>query len=229
MNLAIFGRNTRSVLISRNVLEHHAATISVEHDFHAICRLVDANHLDGLIIDCANTGIDPLEAVQALRERTDVPLFVIVPNDDEINRVLLLELGADDCIDSAISPRELLARVRSVLRRMSENGKPATPGHILEAADIRLYRGSFQVEVNGRPCQLTTAEFRMLERLMLADGSVVTREELAAYGLGRALPVEDRSVDVHMSRLRRKLGNPSSGATRIRSLRGRGYMLVCTG
>jgi two-component system response regulator CpxR len=140
-----------------------------------------------------------------------------------VDRILGLEIGADDYVPKPFDPRELVARIRAVLRRTQEPHSDNPSDESLTVGDISLSVLTRTALCNGVPVDLTGAEFNMLELLLRRSGMVVTREELAQAALGRPLSAFDRSVDVHVSRLRKKLGCIPGAEERIRPVRGIGY------
>jgi two-component system response regulator CpxR len=170
-----------------------------------------------------------LDLLRRLRARVGSSIVMLTPRTETVDRILILELGADDCLSEPFNPREILARIHAILRRAREM-RGDTPQqdltHALVVNDISLDTGRRQVRRTGEAVELTAAEFSLLEVLMNNAGQVVRREELAARVLGRALSREDRSLDTHVSRLRRKLGRESPGAERIMTIRNVGYLYV---
>jgi DNA-binding response OmpR family regulator len=154
-----------------------------------------------------------------LRESGDwTPVLFVTARDDEVDRVLGLELGADDYVTKPFSPRELVARVRAVLRRTGE-GRGGPDGDRLRAGAVELDLGSRRVRADNRQVELTTTEFDLLTHLMRRPGRVVPREELLTDVWGYPPGTPTRTVDVHVAQLRAKLGD----AVRVRTVRGVGY------
>jgi two-component system response regulator CpxR len=152
-------------------------------------------------------------------------VVLLTARGDEMDRIVGLEIGADDYLSKPFNARELLARIRAISRRNSRErggaGKlPVTVG------DLELDPGSRSVVLNGALLEVTTVEFNLLEVLLRAAGSVVTRDEIAISVLGRELSPFDRSIDVHISKLRKKLGTLPNGRERIKTIRNTGYMYV---
>jgi DNA-binding response OmpR family regulator len=210
-------------------LATHGVTLDhVEDGPAAIERLGGgASAYDIVLLDVMLPGIDGFEVCRRLRARHDVPIVMLTARGEDTDRVVGLEIGADDYVPKPFNPRELLARMRAVLRR-------ARPGAV-QAAD-RVQVGDLVIDVpahkallGGRELQLTSFEFRVLVALARRAGETVTREELAGAVLpkgGRYDPSVDRSLDVHVSHLRQKLGDDAHQPRRIRTVRGVGYVLV---
>jgi DNA-binding response OmpR family regulator len=171
-----------------------------------------------IVLDLGLPGMDGTEVVRALRADGDwVPILVVTARDDEVDRVLGLELGADDYLTKPFSPRELVARVRTVLRR--SDGAPPSEDRSLTVGAVELDPGRRRVWAGGSEVTLTTTEFDLLAHLMRRPGRVYEREELLSAVWGYAAAAGTRTVDVHVAQLRAKLGAHSP----IRTVRGVGY------
>jgi DNA-binding response OmpR family regulator len=180
---------------------------------------------DAIILDVMLPGGSGFDLLKSLRAQSQVPVLLLTARGESVDRILGLEIGADDYIPKPFDPRELLARIRAVLRRSQESHSEseAAADETLTVGDISLALNSRTALCSGVPVELTGAEFNMLELLLRRAGKVVTREELAQAALGRPLSAFDRSVDVHVSRLRKKLSCIPGGEERIRPVRGIGY------
>jgi DNA-binding response OmpR family regulator len=184
---------------------------------------LDARAYDVVLLDVMLPGADGFEICRRIRRKHDVPIVMLTARGDDTDRIVGLELGADDYLPKPFNPRELLARVRAVMRR-------ARPGAVSE----RLTVGALDVDVpghratvGGKEVSLTSFEFRLLVALMRRAGETVPREELAsALKGGDYDPSVDRSLDVHVSHLRQKLGDDAREPRMIRTVRGVGYVLV---
>ena len=176
---------------------------------------------DLVVLDLMLPGIDGLELTRRLRAEpawAALPIIMLTAKADEIDRVVGLELGADDYVAKPFSPKELLARVRAVLRR----ARPADDGRALAGGEIALDPGRHRVTVAGTPVELTPKEFDLLHALMASGGRVLSREHLLnrVWGYARADEIESRTVDVHVRRLRAKLG---AAGRRIATVKSLGY------
>ncbi|MBP7146416.1 MAG: response regulator transcription factor [Acidobacteria bacterium] len=181
--------------------------------------------LDLVILDLELPRKSGLAVLGEIRRASSVPVIVVTARDHEADRVAALELGADDYIGKPFSTRELLARIRVVFRRIDEAAARAGTRRN-RALGIRIDRGARRVFVAGREIGLTGVEFALLERLVRDAGEVVSREILFMDAMGRPATASDRSLDVHISKLRRKLGPLPDGGQRIKSVRGSGYLFV---
>ncbi len=185
-------------------------------------RLARAELPDVVVLDLMLPGLDGLEVCRQLRREAAtrrLPIIMLTARGEEVDRVVGLELGADDYVVKPFSPRELIARIRAVLRR-SDGPVPEPTGRA--TGELHVDEARHAVTVGGRPVELTAKEFGLLAALMRADGRVLGREQLleTVWGYGNAAEIESRTVDVHVRRLRAKLG---SEARRIVTVKAVGY------
>jgi DNA-binding response OmpR family regulator len=201
----------------RGYLEREGLRVRVEVDGNGALEAVAAQRPAVVLLDVGLPGLDGTQVCRRMREAGDwTPVLFVTARDDEVDRVLGLELGADDYVTKPFSPRELVARVRAVLRRSSASSGPSdrlAVGPL--TADLRTRR----VTVDGTPVDLTTTEFDLLTYLMRRPDRVCSREELLAEVWGYPAGTPTRTVDVHVAQLRAKLGD----AVRLRTVRGVGY------
>jgi DNA-binding response OmpR family regulator len=172
-----------------------------------------------VVLDLALPDLDGLELCRQLRDSADVPILILTARDEEADRIIGLELGADDYVTKPFSPRELVARVRAVLRRAEPVPLDA---HVVELGDLRIDFRSRAVMVGGSTVQLRTLEFELLAELARHAGRVVTRDRLLDQVWGISFAGGTRTVDVHVAQLRKKLGRPQL----IQTVRGVGYRLL---
>jgi DNA-binding response OmpR family regulator len=197
-------------------------TIAAVHNgIHGLDRALSMEHAL-VVLDLMLPGMGGLEVLRKLRARSPVPVLILTARGEDIDKILGLEIGADDYVPKPFNPRELVARIRAILRRTS---RAATTSGSLIAGDIRLDPQSREVWVNEAHLALTSVEFTLLELLLRQAGNVVTREQLTESVLGRKLGPFDRVIDVHVSNIRKKLGASENGQ-RIKSIRGSGYLFV---
>jgi two-component system, OmpR family, response regulator CpxR len=190
---------------------------------------VALNHtFDLIVLDVMLPGTRGFEVLQRIRHSSRVPVIMLTARGQEVDRILGLEIGADDYLPKPFNPRELAARIQAVLRRTaSSSPAPATPpptAEQLHLGDIELDPGSRTVLRAKGEVELTSAEFDLLGAFLRSPGIVIGREELARQVLGRDLAPFDRSIDVHVSNLRRKLGPLPDGKERIKAIRSVGYL-----
>jgi two-component system, OmpR family, response regulator CpxR len=178
-----------------------------------------------IVLDIMLPGMNGLDVLRNLRKQSRIPVLILTARGDDVDRIVGLEIGADDYLPKPFNPRELMARVRAILRR-SQGDAQGGAGEKVMVGDVELDPASRVVRRAGDPVELTSVEFALLEALMRAAGQVVTRETLAQNVLGRRFMPYDRSIDVHVSKLRRKLGDQSVDAERIKTIRGVGYVFT---
>ncbi|NLS14001.1 response regulator [Vibrio sp. SM6] len=182
-------------------------------------------HIDLILLDVMMPKLNGTETLKKLREQWETPVLMLTAKGDEIDRVLGLELGADDYLPKPFSDRELLARIRAILRR-TQSGRKDKPSEQIEYQEIVLYPGKQEAYYQGALLDLTTTEFALLSHLVQHPGQILTKEALSLDVLGKRLAAFDRAIDMHVSNLRKKLPDRFDGKSRIKTLRGRGYMLV---
>lgn len=180
---------------------------------------------DLLIIDVMLPGENGFEILKRLRNTSAIPIIMLTARGEELDRILGLELGADDYLPKPFNPRELSARIRAIFRRLEAHHSP-TEGDTLRVGQIRLHAGSRKAFVADREIRVTDVEFRLLEIFVRAAGKVQKRQDLALKVLDRRLAYDDRSLDVHISNLRRKINGPDGPEIEIKTIRGIGYMLT---
>jgi DNA-binding response OmpR family regulator len=185
------------------------------------------NHFAAVILDVMLPGMSGLDVLKQLRQKSSVPVLMLTARGSELDRILGLELGADDYLAKPFNPRELVARLRAILRRTAGSGTAASqPIHL---AGVELHPESRSVTCGGKPVSLTGAEFDLLYAFLRNPGKIITREDLTQAALGRPMSPMDRSIDVHVSNLRRKLGPYQGDQERIKAIRGSGYVYLLPG
>ncbi len=183
-----------------------------------------ASPYHAVILDVMMPGMDGFEVLRELRKTSDVPVLMLTGLGDEADRIVGLEIGADDYLPKTFSSRELLARLRAVTRRSRTRTVEATPPELC-AGSLRLCEETHAVILGDQPLDLTTLEFAILTALLKSKGRVKTRERLIEEVSERRFDVFDRSIDVHVSSLRKKLGDDAKNPRFIRTIRGIGYSL----
>src|SRR5436190_15129888 len=181
------------------------------------------------LLDVMLPGVSGFDVLRAVRATSRIPILMLTARGDDIDRIVGLELGADDYLSKPFNPRELVARIRAVLRRTRAGADGAGPPAQLTVDDVTLDFGRRVARRAGNAVALTAVEFSLLELLVRAAGSVVRRDDLARGALGRGLLPFDRSIDVHVSRVRKKLGPRPDGGERITTLRAVGYLYTRAG
>jgi two-component system, OmpR family, response regulator len=201
-------------------LEREGFSVTAVQDGEAAARLAATSAFDIVVLDVMMPRVDGVEALRRIRKASRIPVIMLTARGDDVDRIVGLELGADDYVTKPCTPRELAARLRAILRRVQPQADASGP---ISVAGLVLWPEKRRVEWRSRPIELTSTEFNLLEVLMRNAGRVVSKRDLAEQGLGRPLARFDRSVDVHLSSIRQKLGE---AAALIRTVRGMGYHLV---
>ena len=199
---------------------------TVQHGTRGLERARTGSH-DLIVLDVMLPGMNGFDLLRELRTTSDVPVLLLTARGDELDRIVGLEIGADDYLPKPFNARELLARIRAIGRRNAREVRGAGgPKQPVTVGDVELDPGSRTITLNGKVVEVTTVEFNLLEMLLRSAGNVVSRDEIALAVLGRELSPFDRSIDVHISKLRKKLGDLPNGRERIKTIRNTGYMYV---
>ena len=197
---------------------------------HAIHNGVEAaaecttHHYDIILLDVMLPKLNGFDVLRNIREISDTPVIMLTARGEEIDRIVGIEMGADDYLPKPCSPRELLARIRGVLRRTIKQMHPVNHAVELSQGDVVLNKLTRSVSCKDELLELTAAEFNILEILLMHVGQVVSKADLTGQALRRDMTKFDRSIDVHISKLRRKLGKNKQGYDRIRTIRAIGYV-----
>ncbi|MGL6030195.1 MAG: two-component system response regulator CpxR [Legionella sp.] len=176
---------------------------------------------DAIVLDVMLPKLNGFEVLKAIREHLETPVLMLTARGEDIDRIVGLEIGADDYLPKPCNPRELTARLRAILRRTQ---KIPAPRPIIEQHNIVVDCSKRHVTMAGTYLELTNAEFNILEMLIKSPGQAFSKEELTEYALGRKYTAYDRSIDVHISNLRNKLGDNQHGEPLVKTVRGFGYM-----
>ena len=176
-----------------------------------------------VVLDVMLPGLNGFEVLRKIRSESRIPVLMLTARGDDVDRIVGLEIGADDYLPKPFNPRELTARIRAILRRATSN-EPSPIATAVSVGDIQLDPGTRVVKRAGENIELTAVEFDLLEKLLRGSGRIITREELSNDVLHRSLSPFDRSIDMHISNLRRKLGHNFGELERIKTVRGVGYI-----
>jgi DNA-binding response OmpR family regulator len=186
---------------------------------------------DLIVLDVMLPGENGIEVLRQIRGKMDTPVVMLTARGDDIDRIIGLEMGADDYLPKPFNTRELVARIRTVLRRAKpDRDEPAvTPSSkTITVGDVEIDLGTRNVVCSGKRIEVTSVEFNLLEQLIRNAGRLVSREDLTLKVLGRRLTPYDRSIDGYVSKLRKKLGHEVSGNERIKAIRSVGYLYALT-
>lgn len=209
-------------------LGRHGYRALVAEDAEALDRLLAEEPPDLLIVDIMLPGDDGFTICRKVRRDSEVPIIMLTASADETDRILGLELGADDYLGKPFNPRELLARIKAVLRRThSAPGETPAEARLVTFGGWRLDRMTRElIDSAGERCALSGADFQLLQVFLEHPGRVLSRDELFELSRGRTAPPLDRSIDVHVCRLRQRLGEESQYHQLIRTVRGAGYVFT---
>jgi two-component system phosphate regulon response regulator OmpR len=213
----------------REYLEGYGFEVMGLPDGSQVLERVRSELPDIVILDIMLPKRDGLDVLREIRTESSVPVIMLTAKGDDADRIVGLELGADDYLPKPFNPRELLARMKAVLRRLPPEEKTRTAGHehlIIEAGGLALNKAKQTLLVEGREIELSTTEYKILEALMEHPNTVLSRERLMNLARGRDFVAFDRSIDVHISKLRAKLDSHPHFRKRIKTVWGTGYMFV---
>jgi DNA-binding response OmpR family regulator len=212
-------------------LARHGFAVTTEHNGELGLHRALTGEFSIVLLDVMLPGLDGFEVLRRLRTSSQVSVLLLTARGEDIDRIVGLEIGADDYLPKPFNPRELLARVRAILRRSATSqpgraaGTPAAIKH-LSVGGIELDTGARTATCNGIELDLTNVEFELLGALMAAPGQILTREHLTELVLDRRFNPFDRSLDMHVSRLRRKLDDAANLGDQIKTIRSVGYQLA---
>ena len=196
---------------------------TVHDGLQGIERAVSGQHAL-VVLDVMLPGLNGFEVLRRIRAVSRISVLMLTARGDEVDRIVGLEIGADDYLPKPFNPRELVARIRAVLRRVEAPLQPQADSSRLIVGDIELIPSTRTVRCAGQAVDLTSVEFTIFETLLRLVGQVISRDELVRQALGRNLSSYDRSIDVHVSSLRKKLGPKADGSERIKTVRNIGYL-----
>ncbi len=189
-------------------------------------RALSGEHLL-IVLDVMLPGMNGLDVLRRLRNTSRIPVLLLTARGEDVDRIVGLEIGADDYLPKPFNPRELVARIRAILRRtQEEKADERRVPEIVRVGDVELDPATRTVRQKGKPVELTSVEFNLLQVLLREAGRVVTREFLVDAVLSRKFSPFDRSIDMHVSKIRKKLGDADGGIDRIKTVRGVGYIFT---
>jgi DNA-binding response OmpR family regulator len=212
-------------------LEPEGFQIEAVHDGNrGLDRALNGEHLL-VVLDVMLPGMNGFDVLRRIRNTSRIPVLLLTARGEDVDRIVGLEIGADDYLPKPFNPRELVARIRAILRR-TQAGEKAGEGvddqipDVVHVGDIELDPATRIVRQNGKPIELTSVEFNLLHVLLREAGRVVTREHLVDAVLSRKFSPFDRSIDMHVSKVRKKLGDSDNGSDHIKTVRGVGYIFA---
>lgn len=218
--------DTELVELLRDYLLREGFDVDTAANGEAGLQATLSQHYDLVVLDVMMPGIDGIDTLSRLRRTSNVPVIMLTARGDDTDRIVGLELGADDYVPKPCTARELTARVRAILKRTA--AAASDPEQPIVAGPLTLWPAQRRAQWQGAALDLTSTEFNLLEVLARRAGNVVSKPDLSAEALGRPLARFDRSIDVHMSSIRHKLGKLSDGRSCIQTVIRKGYQLVTT-
>ncbi|KJY82658.1 transcriptional regulator [Vibrio galatheae] len=226
-NILLIDDDTELTGLLKEVLSFEGFDVSEANNGEEGLALLN-EQVDLILLDVMMPKLNGMETLKRLRENWQTPVLMLTAKGEEIDRVIGLELGADDYLPKPFSDRELLARMRAILRRTQSNtpSKGSKSSDCIEYQDIQVFPGKQEAYCQGEPIELTTTELALLSHFIQNPGQTLTKEALSLDVLGKRLAAFDRAIDMHVSNLRKKLPERADGKARIKTLRGRGYLLV---
>jgi len=209
-----------------NYLQGEGFEVTAQADAEAGVTAALTGRHQLVILDVMMPRLNGVEALRRIRASSRIPVLMLTAKGDDTDRIVGLELGADDYVPKPCTPRELVARVRAILRRTQPGGGNDAAPAVISAGPLTVYPRQRRAEMHGRPLELTSTELSLLEVLARNAGRPVTKGALSEQALGRALARFDRSIDVHVSSIRRKLGTLPDGRSWIQTVLRQGYQWI---
>lgn len=223
MKLLIVDDDTELCELLQEYLAGEGFQTAAVHDGEAGLRAAESGDYGMVILDVMMPKVSGMEMLRELRKHSNIPVIMLTARGEETDRIIGLELGADDYLPKPFNPRELAARIRAVLRRQSA---PAEHGDTVTVDGLEWRAKSRSICEHGQPLPLTSTEYDVLALLLARNGEVVSKEEMSETVLGKKLGPYDRSLDVHITHLRQKMAPLADGSPRIKTIRAVGWMLV---
>jgi len=208
----------------RDYLIAEGFDVAMAHDGESGVREALSGRHAIAVLDVMMPGINGIEVLRRIRGESAMPVVMLTARGDDTDRIVGLELGADDYVPKPCTPRELTARIRAILKRIG--GAGLGQARVITAGALSVWPENRKAEWNGQAVELTSTEFSLLEVLVRHAGQIVSKEDLSMQGLGRPLMRFDRSIDVHVSSMRQKFGALPDGRSCIQTVIRKGYMLV---
>ena len=210
----------------KEYLEREDFGATAVYDGEAGVRHALSGDYEIVVLDVMMPRLNGIEALRRIRMHSRIPVLMLTAKGDDVDRIVGLELGADDYVPKPCTPRELVARLRAILRRTQVAETDDTPVGPLTVGPLTLWPAQRRAEWAGQPLELTSTEFNLLETLARNAGRVVSKADLSEQALGRQLARYDRSIDVHLSSIRHKLGVRADGRSYVQTVRGLGYQFL---
>ncbi len=225
-NVLLIDDDQELVELMRDYLVQDGFRVQVAHDGASGLALALQGEAEIVILDVMMPGMSGIQTLAAIRAQSVLPVLMLTARGDDVDRIVGLELGADDYVAKPCTPRELAARIRAILKRSGALAAPVPAGQPLRVGDLVVWPAQRLAEQGGQVLALTSTEFNLFEVLVRNAGHVVSKAELSQQALGRPLARFDRSIDVHMSSIRNKLGKLPDDRSLIQTVIRQGYQLV---
>lgn len=222
MRVLLVDDDTRLSTMVASYLSGHGFAVETRSDGATGLQAALGGRYDAILLDVMLPDSDGFELCRKIRAGSDVPILMLTARGDDTDRIVGLEIGADDYLPKPFNPRELVARMRAVLRRV----RPAAPADVMRVGNLEIDRGARAVRKDGSPIELTAHQFDLLLALAERPGRVLTRSQLMQLVRGEELDAFDRSIDVHISRIRAQIEDDPKHPKRILTMRGAGYLFV---
>lgn len=210
----------------KEYIEQENFQVQVAYDGVAGSQVLLQQAIDIVVLDVMMPKLNGIETLKTIRQHSNVPVIMLTAKGDNTDRIIGLELGADDYVPKPSSPREIVARIRAILRRVKPQGITDTLSEKITVGALCIWPAQRLVEWDNQPVILTSTEYSLLEILAKNAGQVVSKQDLSQHGLGRPLARFDRSIDVHLSSIRHKLGLLPDGRHCIQTVFRSGYQLL---
>jgi two-component system, OmpR family, response regulator len=221
--LVLIDDDVELVSMLKEYLQQEGFDVTVGHDGVTAEQYVLTGYFDLMILDVMMPVQDGIQTLRNIRMHSSIPVIMLTAKGDNNDKITGLELGADDYVPKPCTPRELVARVRAILRRIQSN---ASRTYEITVGDLKIWSSQRRAEWQTRVLELTSTEFNLLETLARHAGAIVSKEELSLQALGRPLAKFDRSIDVHLSSIRQKITQHSGNPNVIQTVYRMGYQLV---
>ena len=225
-NVLLIDDDQELLELLRDYLEQDGFRVQLANDSASGLALALQGEAEIVILDVMMPGMSGIQTLAAIRAASVLPVLMLTARGDDVDRIVGLELGADDYVAKPCTPRELAARIRAILKRSSVMTAHAPAGQSLRVGELVVWPAQRLAEQAGQVLALTSTEYNLFEVLVRNAGCVVSKDELSKQALGRPLARFDRSIDVHMSSIRNKLGKLPDGRSLIQTVIRQGYQLV---
>ena len=207
-------------------LDTEGFNVNAVHDGESGVAAALSGDYQLVLLDVTLPKLNGFDALKLIRQQSDVPVLMLTARGDDVDRIIGLEFGADDYLPKPYNHRELVARIKAILRRGRPVTIPENQSKSLQIDDIHLNLANREASLNGEALELTATEFQVLKALIEKAGELISRDDLTQIALNRRLTLYDRAIDMHVSNVRKKIGARADGSQRIKTVRGAGYFYI---